>query len=255
MLKQLDTLIGFAVVMSVVSLLITIITQMISSALGLRGKNLADALQAMVQKIDPQNDPQAAERLIHRILTHPVISDSTLSMSKQFWDRVPLLSWLRRRWKTTSAIRSDELLEILKDLAGVTPSQVRDQINTALQAAVQASATARLTATQQVVPAAVVQAQAIANEAAIRVAALRMLVALHNTTPAADAAVAALTAQTPSLANATPQQVAALAREINDANNVAQANLDKWFNSAQDRAQQWFAMHTRFWTVDRKSTR
>jgi hypothetical protein len=40
MLKQLDTLIGFAVVMSVVSLLIMVATQAITSMLALRGKNL-----------------------------------------------------------------------------------------------------------------------------------------------------------------------------------------------------------------------
>lgn len=42
---------------------------------------------------------------------------------------------------------------------------------------------------------------------------------------------------------------AALFHELETAMNTALGNLDKWFNSAQDRAQQWFAMHTRFWTV------
>ena len=58
MLQQLDTLKGFSVVMSIVSLLITIITQMISSLLGLRGSNLADGLEAMVYRIDPGLDGQ-----------------------------------------------------------------------------------------------------------------------------------------------------------------------------------------------------
>lgn len=81
MLKQLDTLIGFAVVMSVVSLLITIVTQTLSALLGLRGKNLADALEAMICMIAPTITSQSAKDLVMKVLTHPVISDSVLSMA------------------------------------------------------------------------------------------------------------------------------------------------------------------------------
>src|SRR6266404_6715764 len=143
MLKQLDTLIGFAVVMSVVCLLITIITQMISSALGLRGKNLADALATMIQQIDPQIDQKVRAQLIEHVLTNPVISDSILSMREKFWDSVPLLSWLRKRWKRTSAIRPDELLEMLKDMAGVPPDQATAQLGAAQQVAAQPATTAQ----------------------------------------------------------------------------------------------------------------
>lgn len=59
MLKQLDTLIGFAVVMSVVSMLIMAVTQAISSALALRGKNLVDALEPLFLKYAPElRNPQ-----------------------------------------------------------------------------------------------------------------------------------------------------------------------------------------------------
>src|SRR5437016_5323835 len=113
MLKQLDTLVGFAVVMSVVSVLITIITQMISSTLGLRGKNLADALEAMFLKLDPKLNEQVqglASQIADKVLTQPVISDSMLSISKK-WPAI---------WKRASAIRPDELLDLLKDTAGGT---------------------------------------------------------------------------------------------------------------------------------------
>ena len=101
-------------VMSVVSLLITIITQMISAALGLRGRNLADALGAMMHKIDPDIGSQVkdlAGQLVDKVLTEPVISDSMLRMSRGCWPMV---------WKRASAIRSDELLRVLKDIAGKT---------------------------------------------------------------------------------------------------------------------------------------
>jgi hypothetical protein len=44
MLNTIDTVIAFAVIMTVLSLLITIVVQMVSSAFSLRGKNLANAL-------------------------------------------------------------------------------------------------------------------------------------------------------------------------------------------------------------------
>jgi hypothetical protein len=202
MLKQLDTLIGFAVVMSVVSLLITIITQMVSSLLGLRGKNLADALEAMILKLDPDINKQVADmgkKLADQVLTHPVISDSTLSM-KGSW---PL------RWKRASSVRADELLEIIRDMAGTSA----------------APAAAPATPEQ---------------------AAAKLLATLNAPSIATTAAIGALTAKLPDLAL---QQGNAVIAQFNAATDVALGNLQQWFNSAQDRATQWFAMHTRIVTV------
>jgi hypothetical protein len=53
MLDTLDTVIAFAVIMTVLSLLITLVVQMVSAALSLRGKNLANALALTFQTIDP----------------------------------------------------------------------------------------------------------------------------------------------------------------------------------------------------------
>src|SRR5436190_1744538 len=124
MLHSLDTLIGFAVVMAVVSVLITIVTQIVSAFLGLRGKNLSDALRAMIYKIDPEIDQQVsgtAKRLVERVLCHPIISDSILPMQPNFFDRVPGLDRLRKRWRIASVVRPRELLAVLQDLAIATP--------------------------------------------------------------------------------------------------------------------------------------
>src|SRR5438309_11931205 len=110
MLKQLDTLIGFVVVMSLISVLIMTITQIFTAIIGLRGRNLASAVEAMLYKIDPTiNDTfkDLGRNLADHMLTRPVISDSTLSM-KERWPTA---------WKRASAIRADELLEILRDVA------------------------------------------------------------------------------------------------------------------------------------------
>jgi len=255
MLKQLDTLIGFVVVMSVVSLLITIITQIVSSFLGLRGRNLADALEAMIHQIDPQIDGELREALLTRVLTRPIISDSMLSMSEKFWDKVPLLSGLRAVWKQASAIRPDELLAILTDIAGFSPDKASARFPAAQQAATDAKSDADAAAVRfRAAPTdtgrnTAKRAQGAAQDAAIKTAAIKLLGALNVTSPAVTATVNAITARVPTLAAATQAEATALIAQLSDATNVPLSNLEKWFNSAQDRAQQWFAIHTRFWTV------
>ena len=75
MLNTLDIVIGFAVIMTVLSLLITILVQMVSTGLALRGKNLANALSLTFQTIDPKIGQQA-HSLAAQILRDPIFSDS-----------------------------------------------------------------------------------------------------------------------------------------------------------------------------------
>jgi len=220
MLKQLYTLIGFAVVMLVVSLLITIVTQMVSSLLGLRGKNLADALEVMMVKIAPVIPNDQVRQLVREILTHPVISDSTMSMVTRWWDRLPLLSWLRQRWKMASAIRPDELYDILKAIKRDAPSALES-----------ASAVAPALRTWEQAAATVIDQ-------------------LDATAPAGTkAAVAAVTNRIETIVGDDIGQAEELIQHYATATDAAFVNLEKWFNSAQDRAQQWFTLHTRWITI------
>src|ERR1700674_38147 len=100
MLKQLDVLIGFAVVMSIVSMLIMAISQMVLSGLQLRGKQMMDALEAMFVTLKPDL-AEKAKALAEAVLRHPVISDSAKSGDKR---------------GLASAIRPEELLAILSNL-------------------------------------------------------------------------------------------------------------------------------------------
>src|ERR1700745_4001570 len=77
MLNTLDTIIAFAVIMTVLSLLITIVVQMVSAALSMRGKNLANALALTFQTIDPKIG-EHAHSLAAQILRDPIFSDSIL---------------------------------------------------------------------------------------------------------------------------------------------------------------------------------
>jgi hypothetical protein len=213
MLKQLDVLIGFVVVMSIVSLLVTIITQAISSLLGLRGRNLSDALQAMMRRINPDIDIAAAQQLVGHILTRPVISDSTLSMLSKTWNKWPILAWFRKNAKLASAIRPDELLELIRSLAS-RGSKSNPELSQALQTA-----------------------------------ATSLLDSLKIETPATANAITAFQTQFATIAGRDLTQARALITQASNATDTALINLERWFNSAQDRAQQWFAMHARMITV------
>jgi hypothetical protein len=75
MLNTLDTVVAFAVIMTVLSLLITLVVQMVSATLSLRGKNLANALALTFQTIDPSIG-KYAHSLAAQILRDPIFSDS-----------------------------------------------------------------------------------------------------------------------------------------------------------------------------------
>ena len=87
MLNTLDTVIAFAVIMTVLSLLITLVVQMVSAALSLRGKNLANALALTFQTIDPSIG-KYAHSLAAQILRDPIFSDS-------FWQKKTREVWTR----------------------------------------------------------------------------------------------------------------------------------------------------------------
>jgi hypothetical protein len=222
MLKQLDTLIGFAVVMLVVSLVITIITQMVSSFLGLRGKNLADALRVMIFKIAPNVTPENAQALAKHVLTHCTISDSAMSMATKWWDRVPVLKWLRQRWKTASAIRPDELYDVLKEMrSGIVA-------NTAGNTA---------PASNPALPVLQQTADTILNRL------------MQTVEPRTTDAITAVALRAGELVGKDITQAKALVEHYATVTDAAFVNLEKWFNSAQDRAQQWFTLHTRLITI------
>ncbi|HEV2839997.1 MAG TPA: hypothetical protein VGW39_01615 [Chthoniobacterales bacterium] len=222
MLKQLDTLIGFAVVMLVVSLVITIVTQMVSAFLGLRGKNLIDALRVMIFKIAPNIPPNEAQDLVKHVLTHCAISDSAMSMASKWLDRVPGLKWLRQRWKTASAIRPDELYDILKQIGAGS-----------------------LTKTAAVGDAAITRAPAALSGTATEV--LTRLV--QTVEPRTTDAITVVALHAEQLVGKEIGEAKAMIERYATVTDAAFVNLERWFNSSQERAQQWFTLHMRLITV------
>lgn len=126
MLQHLDTLIAFAVVMLGVSLLLTVLTQIVSAFLALRGTHLEWGIKTLLSEAAPALRAQADE-ITQRVLHHPLISDS--SASKRRVGRWAWMHWLPprwnlfHRWKLANAIRRDELIDLLHHLADAPAAQ------------------------------------------------------------------------------------------------------------------------------------
>jgi hypothetical protein len=78
MLKSLDIVIGFSVVMLVLSMAVTVLTQAVASALNWRGKHLLDGLTALLHQLDDKALPlPVARQVAERVLKHRLIQSPT----------------------------------------------------------------------------------------------------------------------------------------------------------------------------------
>jgi hypothetical protein len=125
MLEQIDLAIGFAVVMLTLSLLVTVIVQAIAATLDLRGRNLVWRLTKLFHQIDPEFQGKAerdwneikstvGKKIAEAVARHPSIAHS----------------WLGR----ATAVRLDELIKILIDVAKRPPQQISRQALDTLKA-------------------------------------------------------------------------------------------------------------------------
>ena len=116
MLRYLDVIIAFSVIMLGLSLVITILNQMISAFLSYRGSNLRWGIQTMLSTLNEGVLGPQAKAIANRILTEPIVSDSIFA---RFGDvDLPLLGTLLNRWKLASAIGADTLVRTLTRVSG-----------------------------------------------------------------------------------------------------------------------------------------
>lgn len=223
MLERLDTLIAFAVVMLGVSLLITILTQIVSTALGLRGTNLLWGLETLFQELAPGLEKAGLTPggLAREILQDPLISDSSFSRVEKMKFVGPLVGYLARnrltgwaidRWRFATAIRSDELVRMVQRKAADmgTPAAVSDALTQMLEAA-EPGAERRL----------------------------KMLSdALAKISPPTEAAAARYAVQ-----------VDKVFQEAMDTAQQSVGKLETWFSGTMDRVSQRFVVQVRVWTV------
>jgi hypothetical protein len=213
MLSYLDTAIGFAVVMLGVSLLITILTQMVSALVNHRGGNLLWGITTLFANIDPARYPNLtaqSDSIARLVLTHRLVSDSWFSNNRvamRIAAKFPVLGKLFSRFQIASAIRPNELTDILRHLSeNIFAGQpVAAEIRTLLGSAASATASER------------------ASRAASAVAGAP--------------ATSGTTAGVPVIQSAV------------DAVRDTAGRLEDWFNSMMDRVSQKFAVYMRLWTV------
>ncbi|MEA3211193.1 MAG: hypothetical protein QOE70_4250 [Chthoniobacter sp.] len=309
MLDSLDTLIAFAVVMSLLSLIVTIITQMVAATLSLRGTNLANALALTFQTVNPQIG-RHAHALAERILTDPLLSDSTwrtktrgaaslpkdvratvaeieaikravtdaeqavaefekkiaaapqpapaalvasrnaataqLTAARDDLARVesdpavhktlqdhhetlegklrksPVSAWWPNAWTYASAVRPDEVYRILREISQLDLAEAAQR---GLAASLQDASTQLL--------------GALAVPGASR----------QEATDRIQAALAVGEVLPEPIRLTILQSFAGLADNLTQATGQSYDRFERWFSSAQDRAKQWFAAHTRRITI------
>ncbi len=90
--QHLDTVLAFVAVMLAASLVITAGTQLAISLFGLRGANLRRSLADLFENATQDRDARRHARVIaHRVLRHPLISDSAFSRSFIRIDKLPFV--------------------------------------------------------------------------------------------------------------------------------------------------------------------
>jgi hypothetical protein len=221
MLDSIDTLIAFGLIMAVVSLLITILVQTISALLNLRGQNLSRGITETFRTIAPVTFKTASAKQ----------AEEGKKLAKALADhvlKVPQLSDQAGFWKMATAVRPQE---VFATLAKIAREKGGDE-------SIRANAENLL---KELGFSGVADSAKQINNALIDVEN-----ALHQSgVPVSDALAADLAAARNFVTNAFVTGAKDTAASATD----AWEKFRFWFDSTQDRAQQWFATQTRIWTI------
>ena len=277
MLNTLDTVIAFAVIMTVLSLLITLVVQMVSAALSLRGKNLANALALTFQTIDPSIG-KYAHSLAAQILSDPIFSDSfwqqkTRSLDENAQKFIAAQRKLRdaKRRRPDDPNRADAIIKATAEvnttkaavtMPNVTPTREKPwgfwavpwggsmKIATAIRPG---EIYRVLQEMREMTPE---EAQLLNIPPALVEKARGLVAALHQLDlPAIESRVklkdiaAAANMFAPEQQKAVLDALGSFGATVERATTQAYDRFQRWFGSAQDRAEQWFQTHVRIVTI------
>jgi hypothetical protein len=113
-LEHLDTVMSFALIMLLLSLQVTILVQAVIAVSGLRGWNLGKSLEQLLKQLDPElNLRDYAARLSQAVLEHPALTH--------------IRGFRSSTQRKATAIRPEELVRVLQDLA-TNPASKLDTI-------------------------------------------------------------------------------------------------------------------------------
>ena len=277
MLNTLDTVIAFAVIMTVLSLLITLVVQMVSAALSLRGKNLANALALTFQTIDPTIG-KYAHSLAAQILRDPIFSDSLWQKKNRSLDenaqkfiaaqRKLRDATLRRPDDPTraeaisKAIAEANTAKAAVTIPNVTPNREKPwgfwaipwggpmKIATAIRPG---EIYRVLQEMREMTPE---EAQLLDIPKELPEKARGLVTSLHRLDlPALESRVklkdiaAAAKIFAPEQQKAVLESLGSFGTTVERATTQAYDRFQRWFGSGQDRAEQWFQIHVRMVTI------
>ncbi|HVO83097.1 MAG TPA: hypothetical protein VMU60_01610 [Syntrophobacteria bacterium] len=125
MLKSVDILIGFSLVMLVASAAVTVFAQTLAALLQLRGRRLLDGLTSILEQIDPELQKQLGDRaktvageIAAAVLKHPLVAEGNKRLG--------------------TVIQREDLTKILLELAtGQGAAVLQEDTRAALQQALQ----------------------------------------------------------------------------------------------------------------------
>jgi hypothetical protein len=112
MLQHVDTMIGFSLVMLLLSLLVTVMVQGVSAILNLRGRNLCWGIKCLIEQLDPDLKKHA-ELIARKVVRHTALSH----VGRDPGPVARLLTYLQPDFENAEAVRADELVRVLGSLA------------------------------------------------------------------------------------------------------------------------------------------
>lgn len=117
MLKSIDILLGVTVVMLIVSMGVTMLTQAVLRLRETRGRKLLEGLSGLMQQIDPSLSRTLADGVVTAMLRHPLVSDGAGRLG--------------------STIHREEFTNLLLELGtGRVPDEVRPDVTDEVQGAI-----------------------------------------------------------------------------------------------------------------------
>ena len=231
MLDSLDTLIAFVTIMLVVSMLITIAVQMLAAALNLRGINLGKGLVNTFNTILPGFEDQA-KGFSDRILSGRLLSDTSA----------------HRTGRRATAVRPQEVFDAMLRIATgrrEAPVEVRNNARRILQGLGVREAVLNA-AEAQVAAATGIGQQLTGTVQQLRDAATTAIAQLPaDQQTRARETIAAISDRLNAYEVAATRDAAALTGTV----EAAYKKFHYWFDVSQERAQQWFTAHTRWFTI------
>jgi hypothetical protein len=278
MLNALDTVIAFAVIMTVLSLLITLVVQVVSATLSLRGKNLANALALTFQTIDPSIG-KYAHSLAAQILRDPIFSDSIWQTKtrRSLDENAQKFIAAQRKLRDAKLRRPDDpnraeainkatsevnTTKAAVTIPNVTPNREKPwgfwaipwggpmQIATAIRPG---EIYRVLQEMREMSPE---EAQLLNIPKELVEKARALVAALHRLDlPAIESRVklkdiaAAAKMFVPEQQTAVLDALGSFGATVERATTQAYDRFQRWFGSAQDRAEQWFQIHVRMVTI------